>query len=258
MRKMLGIDVSKHNGRINWKKVKAAGVDFAIIRAGYGWTYTDSCFVYNIESAIANGIKVGVYWFIYALSVEEAIKNANKCHSVIAPYAKDITLNVWCDLEYDSDNYANKQGIVFSKEKRTAMVKAFCEQLQGLGYEAGVYANRDYLRCKFNDLSNYPLWYALYGSAKDRECLMWQYTSKGTVDGVKGSVDMNYLYAEEKEYYERPEFTLVESLGKIGVDSSYKNRSKIAIANGITDYTGTAAQNIKMLELLKEGKLIKV
>lgn len=252
-----GIDVSKHNGTIDWKKVKAAGIDFAIIRAGYGYTYTDPYFKYNIENALANGIKVGVYWFIYALSIDETIKNANKFHSIIAPYAKDISMKVWCDFEYDSDNYANKHGIAFSKENRTAMVKAFNERLKALGYDVGVYANRDYLRYKFNDLSEYPLWYALYSSTKDRDCLMWQHTSKGKVDGISGNVDMNYLYTEEKEYYDSPEFTLVESLNKVGVDSSYKNREKIAAANGITNYTGTAEQNIKMLELLEAGKLIK-
>ena len=257
MRKTLGIDVSKHNGCIDWKKVKAAGVDFVIIRAGYGYTYTDPCFVYNLRNAIANDIKVGVYWFIYALGMDEAIKNANKCHSVIAPYVKDITMKVWCDFEYDSDNYANKYGVAFSKENRTAMVKAFCECLKEHGYDIGVYANRDYLRYKFNDLSEYPLWYALYGSTKDRACLMWQHTSKGCVDGINGNVDMNYLYAEEKEYYKKPEFTLVESLGKIGEDSSYQNRSKIASVNGIANYTGTATQNIKMLEMLEAGKLLK-
>ena len=256
MRKMLGIDVSKHNGVIDWKKVAATDVDFAIIRAGYGYTYVDPRFKYNIENAIANGIKVGVYWFVYALSVDEAIKNADKFHSVIAPYAKNITMKVWCDFEYDSDNYANKNGIAFSKESRTAIVKAFCERLKELGYDVGVYANRDYLRYKFEDLSEYPLWYALYNSTKDRECLMWQHTSKGKVDGITGNVDMNYLYTDEIEYYNSPEFTLVESLKKIGVDSSFKHRAKIAAANNIQNYTGTAEQNLLMLQLLNEGKLI--
>lgn len=192
-----GIDVSKHQGKIDWKKVKESGqADFAIIRSGYGYTYQDPNFEQNIKGAVENGIKVGIYWFIYALNVEEAVKNADKCHSIIAPYIKDIKMKVWCDFEYDSDTYAQKNGVTFTKEDRTGMVKAFCERMKELGYEVGVYANRDYLKNKFNDVSEYPLWYALYNTEKDRVCLAWQYSSKGSVAGINGNVDMNVWYGE--------------------------------------------------------------
>lgn len=261
MRKMLGIDVSKHQGSIDWAKMKPAGVEFAIIRAGYGWTYTDPYFVQNITDAIANGIKVGVYWFIYGVDEAEAIRNAEKAHEVLAPYADKISLKVWCDLEYDTDRYASNLGVTLTKDVRTAMVKAFNEHLKSLGYEVGVYANPDYLKNKFNELSEYPLWLAHYTEDEKRycDCDIWQYTSDGTVDGINGKVDMNIMYVEEKvapDYYDSPEFTLIESLNKIGVDSSYAHRAKIAAANNIQNYQGSVEQNLLMLQLLNEGKLI--
>lgn len=216
-----GIDVSKHQGNITWSKVKESGeVDFAIIRAGYGYTYQDPNFEQNIKGAVENGIKAGIYWFIYALNVEEAVKNADKCHSIIAPYIKDITMKVWCDFEYDSDAYAQKNGVTFTKEDRTSMVKAFCERMKELGYEVGVYANRDYLKNKFNDVSEYPLWYALYNTEKDRACLAWQYSSKGSVAGINGNVDMNVWYGETEAVDADKS---VEDYAKEVIDGKYGN-----------------------------------
>lgn len=228
-----GIDVSKHQGEIDWRKVKASGnVDFAIIRAGYGYTYKDPYLEQNIKDAIANGIKVGAYWFIYAVNVEEAVKNAEKFHEIISPYAKEITMKVWADFEYDSDKYAEKNGYLLSKANRTNIVKAFCKRLEELGYDVGVYANRDYLKNKFNDLSMYPLWYALYNSPKDKECFAWQYTSKGSVEGIKGNVDMDICYGILEE---KPDKGLVDYAnevinGKHG--NGHANRESSLKANG--------------------------
>lgn len=195
-----GIDVSKYQGKIDWKTVKSAGVQCAIIRAGWGRTNTDSYFEKNVQGCIENGIPFGVYWFIYGINETEAIANADKCHAVINQYKDKITMKVWCDFEYDTDANANKRGVVFDKNKRTAMVKAFCERMKALGYEVGVYANPDYLKNKFNDLSMYPLWLAYYGASEKNAMkynpVMWQYSSKGAVSGISGNVDMNYVYFE--------------------------------------------------------------
>lgn len=192
-----GIDVSYHQKLIDWEQVKNSGIGFAIIRAGYGRETMDSLFKYNVESCIKLGIPFGVYWFIYGVNEAEAEKNAEKFHSVIAPYKDKISLKVWCDLEYDTDKNAKKRGVTLTKQVRTNMVVAFCERMKSYGYEVGNYANPDYLRNKFYDLSQYPLWLAKYSSSKgDYNCFMWQYSSKGTVPGIKGNVDMNYLYEE--------------------------------------------------------------
>lgn len=317
-----GIDISKHQGVISWEKVPK-DIKFVIIRAGYGVNTVDKYFKANIEGALKNGFSVGVYWFIYANTEAEALTNAIMFDSVIKPYKDKITYKVWCDYEYDTDEYAVKCGYNPTKTTRTAIVKTFCEKMRSLGYEVGVYANRDYLRNKFEDLSKYPLWYALYSSIKDRDCYMWQYTSKGSVNGISGNVDMNYCYSEEKEelpnlegycgysitqalkekgynnsfsyrktlwqklgktttykgtaaqnlellellgantasYYPacaKSYTSIVNGLNSVGVNSSFANRKKIAKANGITAYIGTAAQNTKLLNLLKSGTLKKI
>lgn len=200
---MKGIDVSKYQGKIDWKTVKSQGIDFAIIRAGYGQNATDIKFAENIKGCIENGIKVGIYWFIYGVNEKEAVKNADKCHSVISQYANKITMKVWCDFEYDTDSNARKRGVVFTKALRTKMVKAFCERMKQYGYEIGVYANPDYLKTKFDDLSEYPLWLAWYQGteekAKKYNPLIWQYSSAGKVNGIAGNVDLDIYYGETVE-----------------------------------------------------------
>ncbi len=192
-----GIDVSKHNGLINWSKVKAAGIEFVIIRAGYGKNTVDKYFKRNIEGAIAQGLHIGVYWFIYVTTELDIYRNAKKFHEVIAPYKDKIDMNVWCDFEYDTDDYAIKKGKVFTKEERTAFVKQFCKYMSDYGYDVGVYANPDYLKNKFNDVSEYPLWLAYYRSSKGSYTpFMWQHTSNGKVSGIIGRVDMNICYGE--------------------------------------------------------------
>lgn len=199
MIEMKGIDVSKHQGYIDWKKVKAAGIDFAIIRAGYGQTYKDERFDEYVKGCIDNNIKIGFYWFLYCTNVAEAIKNAEKFHTVICNYKSKISMKVWCDFEYDTDKKANAKGVVFTKASRTDCVNAFCKKLESYGYEVGNYANQDYLNNKLNAI-NYPLWFAKYSAAKgSRECLMWQYTSSGSVSGIAGKVDMDIYYMPGNE-----------------------------------------------------------
>lgn len=201
---MKGIDVSKHQGKIEWRKVKGSGIDYAIIRAGYGKNTVDEFFEANINGCIRNNILVGIYWFIYGVNEKEAIENAEKCHSTIKKYKDKITMKVWCDLEYDTDYNAKKRGVSLTKATRTDMVIAFCERLKKYGYEVGNYANPDYLKTKFDTsaLATYPLWLAGYSisedTAKSYSPLMWQYTSKGRIDGIKGNVDVNLCYKEKK------------------------------------------------------------
>lgn len=256
-----GIDVSYHQGIIDWKKVANAGYKFAIIRAGYGTNTVDNKFIENIVGADTAGLDIGIYWFIYARNVQEAIENADMCDRTLKLYKDIIKMKVWADYEYDSDSYATRTGFKQTKDSRTTIVKAFLERLESKGYEVGVYANPDYLKGKFGDLSAYPLWLAKYSNSMgDYQPYMWQYSSTGAVPGISGNVDLNIFFdnsKEEIEYYPIPEITLIEYLKKIDVDSSYANRKRIAIRNGISDYSGTAEQNLKLLDLLKSGKLIK-
>lgn len=258
---MKGIDVSYHQGLIDWSKVAQSGVEFAIIRAGYGKSTVDKKFIENIVGANTAGLKIGIYWFIYAKNEAEAIQNADMCDKTIRLYKDIITMKVAADWEYDSDTNSQKNGVVQTKESRTRIVKVFLESLKDKGYDVCNYANPDYIDNKFGDLSEYPLWLARYSNKMgDYDAWMWQYSSTGKVPGINGNVDMNICYGkvEEKvQYYPIPEFTLIDHLNKIGVDSSLTNRKKIAAKNNIKGYIGTKTQNLKMLELLNSGKLIK-
>ena len=186
---MKGIDVSYHNGKIDWKKASQS-IDFAIIRAGYGKSQMDKQFINNICGANTAGLKIGIYWFIYAANTEEAILNAKMCEKCIEGYKDIITMRIWTDWEYDSDK-RNPQ----TKESRTAIVRAFCDYLSSKGYEVGVYSNVDYLTSKFGDLSSYPLWLAKYSSSKGNyNPFMWQHSSTGRIAGISTNVDMNIYY----------------------------------------------------------------
>lgn len=201
---MKGIDVSYYQGVIDWEKVKASGVEFVIIRAGYGKNTMDKQFINNIEGASRAGLKIGVYWFIYAAGIADAKRNAEKCHNLIKPYKNKIDLKIWADWEYDSDK-RNQQ----TKEGRTAIVKAFLQSMKERGYEIGVYANPDYLENMFGNLSDYPLWLAKYSTDKGSyKPYIWQYSSKGSVPGINGNVDMNILY-EENESLRREELPML-------------------------------------------------
>ncbi len=192
-----GIDVSNFQGNIDWNKVKSDGINFVIIRAGWGKNGRDSKFKENINGAIKAGINnIGIYWFLYAKTEKDIIENANNCISVVGAYKDKINMKIWADWEYDSDNYC--KGL--NKDTRTKWINTFCKRIEELGYSAGVYLNPDYINNKvnYNALSNYPLWLAFYtndvNSAMKYKPMIWQYTSKGSVNGIKGNVDRDYFY----------------------------------------------------------------
>lgn len=191
MGKVKGIDISVWNGVLDWSKVKAAGIKFAIIRAGYGKT-VDECFSANAKGAIAAGIPIGVYWFSYALNTAGAKQEARKCIETIK--GLKITLPVFFDFEYDTVAYAKKQSVTLGKEAFNSHSVAFCKAIQAAGYKAGVYYNLDYYN-RFVDesrLKNYVQWYAQYNSTADISGWdIWQYSSSGTISGCSGRFDMN-------------------------------------------------------------------
>ena len=147
------IDVSHHNDSINWTKVKAAGYNYAIIRAGYGAGNVDRQYLNNIKKAIAAGVKVGIYWFSYAYNVQMAKAEASYCYKLIKDY--DITLPVFFDWEYDSAKKAKQNGVKITKTLMTNMHVAFCEYLKAKGYRVGYYYNRDYQARGLFDFAKY-------------------------------------------------------------------------------------------------------
>lgn len=194
----VGIDVSKWNREIDWEKVKEAGVDFAIIRAGYrgssmGSLVVDPYFEDNIKGATMAGVKVGVYFFTQAINEVEAVEEASMVLELVREYSLDYP--IFIDTEGAG---GNGRADLLSVEERTLVCDAFCRTVENAGGEAGVYASRNwyYNRVDVSKLENYCIWLAEYRSAPlyDGYYNMWQYTSKGTVDGIEGNVDMNISY----------------------------------------------------------------
>lgn len=199
-----GVDVSEFQSAINWAQMKASGIEFVMIRAGYGKSNTDKKFKTHIEGALNAGLKVGVYWFLYALDEAHAKANATKCASVIEKYKDKITLGVWCDVEGDTDVYYTKNtGKNLDKATRTRFVEIFLEELKARGYTVGYYANYDYYKNKLGNLLKYPFWFAYYAEAMANvPATIWQYSSKGGVEGYAKDIDKNIFI---EDFLESPE-----------------------------------------------------
>lgn len=190
-----GIDVSSHNGIINWSKVKNTDIKFAIIRAGYGGGNIDKQFKYNISECNRLNIPCGVYWFSYANSIEDAKNEALSCIKLIKPYKIDYP--VCFDFEYDSVNNLKNYGITPTPTIINAYAETFLKEIEKAGYYAMLYTNKDYYNKYFKDLAKrFDVWYAQYSSKRDIECGIWQKSSVGIVDGIKTAVDMNISYKD--------------------------------------------------------------
>ena len=192
-----GIDVSKYQGNIDWGAVAASGINFAIIRVGYrgsssGALVQDPYFKKNISGATKAGIKVGLYFFTQAVNEAEAVEEASMAMSLASGYK--VTYPIFIDTESASNGRANG----LSKSTRTAVVKAFCQTVRNGGYKAGVYASKSWYANQLNAsaLNGYCIWVAQYNSSctYSGKYDMWQYSSKGSVSGIKGNVDMNISY----------------------------------------------------------------
>ena len=194
--KSMGIDVSHHQGKIDWAKVKASGVEFAIIRAGYrgqtsGGIYEDAYFKTNMNGAIANGIKVGVYFYSTAINEDEALEEAAWVVKKIAPYS------VTYPVVYDFEDFNSKRCINVGGAEATKNANAFLNYVKANGYEPMMYANKSDITKRMSRSSfSCKFWLAHYTSQTDYtgNVNMWQYTSQGTVPGISGWVDMNIAY----------------------------------------------------------------
>lgn len=177
---MKGVDISQHNGDVDFGRVKSAGIEFVILRAGYGKCISqiDVDFYRNYKNAKDNGLKVGAYWYSYANSPEEALLEAKVFCEVVKGLEFDLPL--YYDIE---ENTTLKQA--------TANIQTFCNYLETQGYFAGVYANAN----AFNNFidssikSRYTTWLAHWADKPAFVSPMWQNSSTGRIDGIKGYVD---------------------------------------------------------------------
>ena len=193
---IVGIDVSKWNGTIDWNAVKNSGISYVIIRCGYrgsseGTLVVDPKYETNIKGASAAGLKVGVYFFTQAVNEVEAVEEASMVLELVKNYK--LSYPIFLDVEGSGG-----RGDKIDKATRTAVCKAFCQTIQNSGYTAGIYANKSWLETKIDadSLSSYKIWLAQYAAAptyKGRYNI-WQYRSTGNVSGISGNVDMNISY----------------------------------------------------------------
>ena len=195
-----GIDVSEWQKTIDWEAVKAAGIEFAMIRAGYGQNNIDPQFKRNISECNRLGIPCGVYWFSYAYTEAMAIREAEYALAAVEPYKLDYPIAF--DYESDSVEYAKKNGIVPDKAHVTALAYAFCGRIEQANYYAMIYTNPSYLSKYFDSYipKNYDIWLAQWPSKPDPSSKpsqaggIWQYTNSGSVDGISVRVDMDAAY----------------------------------------------------------------
>ena len=189
-----GIDVSYHNGTIDWKKVKQSEVEYAIIRCGYGTNdknQDDKKWEENVKGCIDNNIPYGVYLYSYADTVEKASSEAD--HAIRLLQGKKFKYPVYYDLEEEA---IRKK---LSKTEIANIAKTFCNKLSAKGYTVGIYANKDWFTNYLTDscFNNWTKWVAQYNTVCNYQGKydMWQCSSTGRVPGISGNVDLNYSYS---------------------------------------------------------------
>ncbi len=270
-----GIDVSSHNGTIDWKSVKNDGIEFAIIRGGYrgygssGSLNSDTMAADNMEAAVAAGIPIGAYIFSQAITEEEAVAEAEYLLDIVDGY--DITLPLVFDFEYASDSNGLTGRLYkanLTADEATAICRAFCKTVEDAGYTAMVYANKSMLRDDLNasEISkDYAIWLANYTNKTDYEgdYEFWQCTDQGSVAGISGNVDLDFWYVEpeakeEKELIERDGEWLYFSGGVWQEDFTGLEKIGSAwyyIEKGIwqSDYTGLAVYSSGSQYYVKNG-----
>ncbi|MCR5799687.1 MAG: glycoside hydrolase family 25 protein [Lachnospiraceae bacterium] len=200
-----GVDVSKFQGKIDWKKVKNDGMEFAFLRCGYrgyetGKLVEDETFEDNIRACNEVGMDVGVYFFTEAVNEKEAGEEADFVIDLLKEYEVTVQMPIVLDVE-QSANVEKSRTKDLTSEERTKVVIAFCEKVKDAGYEPMIYGNlKSHMRMTdIYQLEGYAKWFAYYRTPLryPYKFDIWQYTSTGSVDGIKGDVDINLAFYRE-------------------------------------------------------------
>ena len=268
-----GIDVSKWQGKVDWQKVKNAGIDFAIIRIGYraenGQLYRDSNADYNIQQAQKVGILVGVYFFSTAVNTTEAIEEAKWTVSTIKSYS------ISYPVVYDCEGFKNSDSRMYNltAEQRTQNALSFLDTIKKSGYEGMFYGSKSDLtdNTAFNISeieAKYKVWVAQYKNPPypqsqkpdyDGRYDMWQYTNKGMVSGVEGNCDMVVSYFEKKITAPKDESTEVATAKppKTQEELLYTDVSEEVTAKDKVNLRSGAGTNFDVVTLLENGTVVK-
>lgn len=290
MRKL--VDVSSYNGTVDWKKAKQYGVDGAILKIIRKDLKRDNGFNRNYQACNENHINWGVYNYTYATTPKKARADMELVCDILDKLDKKyFKLGVWFDIEDQAQAKLSKDEIASIINAAQAIVES---RGYKFGVYTGMSYYNEHIDRKFVKCNNW--WIARYYNGNKRmqiatnpnqekkpaaANIAWQYTSKGRFpkiisNGNSGNFDLNVLYKEpaakkveentkkpiKKKIVYYPKYkgkskSLVDALKSLGINSSKSNRKKVASLNGIKNYSGTASQNTKLLNLLKRGKLIK-
>jgi len=251
------IDVSQWEGTIDWKKVKNSDIRHAILKIGSGdydgeGFHEDPLFQLNYENAVRENISCGVYFFSYAVTADEAKREALYCLELLEKYyikPSDLFFPVAFDLEYD-------KALRTGRRNCTDMTLAFCKTMEAAGFEPMIYSSASYLKdyLIYREIEDYKLWVANYeaaGPAFGKPYVMWQYSEDGRVDGIEDLCDMNYWYTNYIEVQEL----------KAGTDSLTLKKGKkqtldikILPANATNQRLAFASSNEKVVKILDTQK----
>ncbi|SCI13886.1 Lysozyme M1 precursor [uncultured Clostridium sp.] len=197
-----GIDISAWQGNIDWDQVKNC-IEAIIIRAGYGKNNIDQKWVPNVEAVRDSSLDVGAYWFSYAYTADMAYMEGCYAANAVKNKFGDRQIPIAFDLEYDSVAYAAKKGVKIGRAEATLFAIRFLTAVKEFGYRPMLYTNIDYIRNYFDlgviraAIPDLLLWVACWGSEpKDYNMAVWQYSSKGSVAGIIGNVDMDEVYVD--------------------------------------------------------------
>lgn len=268
------LDISSNQGNVDWQVAKK-GIDYVILRSVLKSGKTDSSFARNVKALNNIMIPYDVYKYVYATTIEginQEVFDTIKCIQDNGAKCKRI----WLDIEDDSLQALGKNAL-------TTLIETGVEAILKNGFYAGVYTGYHCLREKWFDLPDVPLWLARYPFSMTYEIHSdipdlsfvsaydwtgWQYTSRADIDGVSSLCDLSVFdedilapfWSDKSVYLENLIYgeSIAKALEEIGVDGSYENRCKIALRNGMGNYTGTVEQNLELLRRLRNGELLKI
>lgn len=188
---LVGIDVSSHNGKINFERVSRAGIDFVIIKASEGAAFRDSRFASNYDSAKDNGLAVGAYHF-FRFDVDGTLQARNFVETI---GDRDFDLPLVIDVEEHGNPY------VFLRSKVVRQLRDMVDELTALEYRVMIYTNKDgYYKFIKDNFDDYPLWLCSLNRRPELDWTIWQYSHWGKVDGIKGDVDLNRFYGNLEQW----------------------------------------------------------
>lgn len=184
-----GIDVSEHNGIVDWQAVKDAGIEFVMVRCSMGKSMQDDMFLQNVNGAKSVGLQVGAYHYSYALTVDDAIQEAANCRDTIANAGVLLELPVFFDME-DADGYKRQKGFNFDRDHITAICRAF---IDNVNLDCGVYASYDWL-INYIDWQSLgcAIWSAQWSNNDDFKGYMWQFTDQLIIGGKAFDGNIKY------------------------------------------------------------------